>query len=153
MDWPVGALEEGPEAHPSESINPMLIVANKLRSREFALFYRMKTIRAPYRVNTGYLAKTADIAILEDDFTTYALGKQSEDITNEQCVADLVLMMAMSGAKYGFLYSPSSGIDPAWQNAHRYFDEKRESRWFKNSSGKVVEIEESPDNVFEHVGI
>lgn len=153
MGWSAGSLDEGPEVHPSEAINPMLIAANQLRAREFALFYGLYTVRAPYKVKTEYLTKTADIAIHDDDLVAFAIGKQSEDITDEASVADLVLMMAMSGAQYGFLYAPSSGIDPAWQDAHRYFDEKRESRWFKNSAGKIIEIESGPDDVFEHVGI
>jgi len=153
MGWSEGTLDEGLEKHPSESINPMLIIANKLRAREFALFFGSKTIRAPYKIKTEYLSKTADIAIHDDDLTVYAIGKQCEEISNQDCLTDLVVMMAMTGATYGFIYSPSSGIDPAWEDSHRYFDEKRESRWFENSSGQVVEIESGPDDVFENVGI
>jgi len=153
MGWPDGALDEGQESHPSESINPMLIMANKFRAKELALFYGSKIIRAPYTVTTGYLTKTADIAIHNDEMTAYAIGKQCQQINNEESVEELVVLMAMTGALYGFLYSPSSGIDPAKQDTNRYFDEKRESRWFKYSAGKVVEIKKGPDNVFEHVGI
>jgi len=155
MGWTSGELDKSAEVEINTSRGVLFEMAIKYRASLFEKVYPDKTIKNPYLINSGGIEKRIDIAIKNNDGSFFAVGQQcrDQDYLSDKEAENLMLVMAMSGAEYGFLFSPSSGVDSTWQGENRYFEEKRESRWFKNTTGKIVEIGSGPDNVFEHLGI
>lgn len=155
MGWTSGALDTSEKTEIDSSRGILFEMAIKYRASLFEKAYPGKIIKTPYLINSGGIEKRVDIAIVNNDESVFAVGQQCRDkgYLSDKEAENLMLVMAMSGAKYGFLFAPSSGVDSTWQGDNRYFEEKRQSRWFKNTAGKIVEIDSGPDNVFEHVGI
>lgn len=90
---------------------------------------------------------------MNEDGSVFAVGLQCDDHNHVGLAEDTILMMAISGAKYGFVYANDSGMDPSLEGTIEYYPEHKQSRWFESVDGKVIQISYGPDNVYEAVGI
>ena len=153
MGWEPGYLDHGMDKEPKDKHDSLFQLAIKYRAGEFAKLYPKKKVDVAQRVEALSIKRKADIVIKNANDSVYAVGLQSDQTDNEELTAQIIMLMAMTGAEYGFIYGPSSGVDPYNQNDNGYFREKRDSRWFAFQSNKVIEIESGPDDVFTAVGI
>lgn len=128
------------------------MLALRGRAAKLASFFPERRVLLDQKVQVGNVEKILDIIIYNPDNSTFLVAEQSDDYVNPNNIEQLILMMAISGAQYGVIFSADSGVGEAIDGTAFNYGDCR-SRWFQAKDGKVVEIARGPKGIFEELGI
>ncbi len=99
--------------------------------------------------------KQADLGVYNQDGSVYIIAEQCDNYDGRLAADKIILLMALSGARYGVLFAPESGVA---QRSLKMVDfefspDNRLSKWYQSQNGKISEVTTGPDGLYEHVGI
>lgn len=99
--------------------------------------------------------KQADLGVYNQDGSVYIIAEQCDNYDTKPAADKIILLMALSGAKYEVLFAPESGVA---QRSLKMVDfvfshENRLSKWYHSQNGKIIEVATEPQGLYEHVGI
>jgi len=128
-----------------------------LRSRAIDLknYLTGKRVELGVTVNMAGVSKQADLAVYNPDDSIYIIAEQCDNFDTKPAADKIILLMALSGAEYGVLFAPESGVN---SNSLKmvdfdFSDEHRLSRWYQLKGGQINEITMGPNGLYQKVGI
>lgn len=129
----------------------LLALALRGRVADLSKAYPNKRITLNEVLTVGGIAKRVDLLVFNEDDSIFLIAEQSKEY-DKGPAEQLIMLMAISGAEYGVIFAPDSGVNNN-ENEFGFSKDQKRSRWYQSQKGKIVEITEGPGDIFNSVGI
>ncbi|WP_339778020.1 hypothetical protein [uncultured Methylophaga sp.] len=152
MGWQVGILDALGTSTLKPKAGGLHLLALRGRAAKLSSFFPKLRVELNQSVKLAGIEKNIDIVVYNHDSSILLVAEQSQDYENSQNLEQLILIMAISGAQYGVVFSADSGFGEMADDNVFDVEEKR-SKWFQFKNGKVTETAYGPKRIFEGVGV
>lgn len=151
-----GQLDQGNNAviqkHPPTALQALVL---RTRAIDLKNYLNDKRVELEVQVEMAGVTKSADLGVYNQNNSVYIIAEQCDNYDSKSAADKIILLMALSGAEYGVLFAPESGVD---QDSLKMVDftfppEHRLSKWYQSENGKISEVATGPRGLYEHVGI
>lgn len=134
--------------------NPQGLAALALRGRAASIqaHYQEQRIKTHVAIKVGELSNHADLVIYNKDDSLFLIAEQSNDYTFPHKAEQLIMLMAITGAQYGAVFAPDSGLDP-YTDKVDYVTEQKRSVWYQSKDGKIINTDTGPEGFYACAGI
>ena len=135
-------------------INPLglFVVALIGREAQLSSFFPEKRVVKNDTITFDGEDKDIDLVVYNEDDSIYLLAEQSQHYDAFGAADQLIMLMAVSGAEYGVVFAPDSGVNLD-SGDNSFSRDQTKSRWYKSVEGKVIRIAEGPNSIFYKIGI
>lgn len=130
----------------------LLDIALKYRATQFTAFFPDKRVQTNVMLKLGNTEHRAHLVVYNEDGSVFMIAMQSQQYSEAHVNTQLIMLMAISGAHYGVVFSAGSGTDQD-ENIPGYSPDHKRSQWYQYVQGKITPITYGPDNIFEYMGI
>lgn len=94
--------------------------------------------------------KSAVLDVYNQDNSIYIIAEQGDNYDSKSAIDKIILLMVLSGAEYGVLFSPESGAKP---NGFKIDDfefllEHRLSKWYQLKDGIISDVATGPEGLY-----
>jgi len=148
-----GQLDQG-EIAVTPQKNPKGLLALVLRGRavELKSYFTDKRVEIHELIEIGNTSKHADLVVYNQDDSIFMIAEQSKDYNSDNKMDQLIMLMAISGAEYGVVFAPDSGVNDD-SSDYNFSIQHQRSSWYQSKNGKIVKSDSGPNGLYNHVGI
>ena len=126
--------------------SPNGLLALVLRGRAATIQEQLieQRVETSVAIKIGEICNHADLVIYNKDNSIFLVAEQSKDYDSTHKSEQLIMLMAITGARYGVAFAPDSGLSTDDDDL-KYLTEHKRSVWYESKDGKIISTAVGPE--------